>query len=81
VIGVVAVPYGVVTWMVCEPADLAGAWATIEVSLAACHEADAVPPNVTAVAAASPEPERVTVSPPLVQAVVGDVELSAGGAP
>jgi len=81
VIGVVAVPYGVVTWMVCEPADLAGAWATIEVSLAACHEAEAVPPKVTDVAAASPEPVRVTVSPPLVHAVVGDVDVSAGGAP
>ncbi len=76
---VALVPDGVVTVTSTGPAAPAGLVAEIEVSLLTVELVAAVPPKLTAVAAAKLVPVMVTEVPPAVGPLLGATELTVGG--
>jgi hypothetical protein len=77
---VALVPPGVVTVIFTVPADSAGDIAVMDVDESTITVPAATPPNITVAPDVKPVPVMATDVPPLVEPVVGDMELTIGGA-
>ena len=74
------VPPDVVTRTLALPAVPAGVTAVIDVEDTTVTEVAAAPPIVTAVAPVKPVPEMVTLVPPAIGPVLGEIALTVGAA-
>ena len=75
----VPVPTGVVTVTLCNPAVPAGVMQVIVVSLTITRPVTAAPPIVAPVAPVKCDPVIVTAVPPVLEPLVGEIEVTEGG--